>query len=142
MEVHSWAAFPHSTPVKMHHAELWSVCVKRVVKPDCEEYRVNVGDNMTRIFDVTTLPDTIKEKLAMVHAFGIDESIDTPQSAAWEIILPKHYPPDFINIGWFLTKSKVNNVYYYQVMLTFDELCAIRGVEVLVRDHRITRESA
>lgn len=114
-------------PVKMEHAELWAVPVVLQGTKGEDEYHVYVGDNMTRIFSVKTLPDTIKEKLAMVHAFISDREPEFSIVYPWEIRPPSFYPDDFKNIGWFVAKNTYSKVYLYNVVLPFDELCDIRG---------------
>ena len=127
-----------TTPIKLQHDELWSVCVVRDTTQNPEIYRVYVGDNMLRMFDVKTLPDMIKEKLAMVHGLGVDEQVIAPMNIAWELNPPDHYPREFINIGWFVANSNATNIYYYQVVLSFEELSVIRGMKLTFPQQRKT----
>lgn len=118
------------TPVKLPDYELWAVPVLRDQEKKEEEYRVYVGDKMVRIFNVKTLPDAVKERLAMVNAVVSQKDYDLDETyfhRPWEICKPPHYPDIYITVGWMVGKSKTNNVYYYVVTLSFDELSTIRG---------------
>ena len=113
------------TPVKMLRANLWSVPVIR--NESTEAYSVHVGDKMVRMFDVKTLPDALKERLAMINAIASDKDWN---SSTWEICRPPHYPEIYETVGWMVGRSNTNNVYYYVVILPFEDLSYIRGETV------------
>ena len=47
------------------------------------EFRVYAGDNLIRTFTTDTLPDEIKSALAMIHAVGWGEVLESMDNVGW-----------------------------------------------------------
>lgn len=48
-----------------------------------DEFKVYTGDNLIRTFTTKTLPDEIKSALAMIHAVGWGEVLESMDNVGW-----------------------------------------------------------
>lgn len=66
------------------------------------ELHIDVGNSMTRMFNLTQLPNCIRSQLAMIHTQDWKEFTNTPN--VW-LTFPAWYPEKYIDIGWMLSDS-------------------------------------
>lgn len=108
-------------PSPITHSFLWGsyrVPLYRY-RPD-DTYAVFVSDNFIRYYESDTLPDFIKEKLAMIHAtpnLGIHEDMEVNQYN----LMINSYQPKLEEVGWQVSDS------WFIVILTSQELASMKG---------------
>jgi len=82
------------------------------------EYRVSVDEGVTRVYDDDTLPDFLKNKIAMIIASG--KQADMLVFSKIDIYI-NHAGEEFDDIGW-----RFNNT-IFMVILTAQELASLQG---------------
>lgn len=118
------------SPIKMINPEyvndLWAVPLIRMQSKYDEDWKIYVfvGNKMKRVFSSATLPDCIKEKLAMVIVMA--ESLPkTLHPYGWSNVLPHTWPEPYRYIGWACKQEQDHECYV--VALSYEELLNVRG---------------
>ena len=92
-------------PTPITHSILWgSYRVPLYRDRPADTYEVFVGDNFIRYYRGDTLPDFIKEKLAMIYAtpnLGIHEDMEVNQLN----LMINSYQPKLDEVGWQVSDS-------------------------------------
>jgi hypothetical protein len=90
--------------------------------------RVDVGDNMVRIFALDALPDCLRLQLAMVHAWDWTPLVDITKD--WHrstfhgdnfFKCPIWYPEECRDIGWMMSDTE------YVLVLSEEVIEELRG---------------
>lgn len=78
-----------------------SLCTWRVpLWVEDDEYTVQLSTTKLRMYDADTLPDIIKSRLAMIHAFPFTPM---PESGLWGQAYHNSQDPRLDDIGWRVT---------------------------------------
>ena len=90
---------------------------------DSGTYRLHMGQNMYREFTSDTLPDPLKEQIAMINAFDWESlnKIDPPDRNLILITMHKHYPRVCEDIGWRLDN-------WYALVVPYEYFLQLKGV--------------
>lgn len=84
------------------------------------EYTAFVGDNFERYYSDDTLPDILKERLAMIIASSKEVKRDIAFSQ-YEFYRPKTIPDGFLEIGWQAYDS------FFVIVMSDEELEKLKG---------------
>lgn len=105
-------------PSPITHSILWG-SYRVPLNRQGDVYIVFVGDNYLRNYSEATLPDFIKQKLAMIYAtpnIGIHEDMDINQLK----LMINAYQPSLDEVGWQASDS------WFIVVLTSGELASMK----------------
>lgn len=93
-------------------------CYWVYAKQKGEELHIYVGNSLTRMYNLTGLPDHIRSQLAMIHTQDWKQFM-------WvrvrEIAFPSWYPEQYEDIGWMLSADE------YVLVLPEEVLEELRG---------------
>jgi hypothetical protein len=108
-------------PLPITHSVLWGMYRVPLYRDRAyDTYTVFISDNYLRHYTGDTLPDFIKEKLAMIHAtpnLGIHEDMEINGLN----LMLNSYQPKLDEIGWQASDS------WFVIILTTQELASMQG---------------
>lgn len=98
--------------------DLWRVPLRKIK----EEHTVFIGDNITRIFDNATLPNSIKTKMTMIASVVSPYLLyDDTFNISYALFSYDRAVTGFSEIGWQVTPS------WYCVCLNSNEIEDLKG---------------
>lgn len=102
--------------------DLYRVPLRKQRKTDTSpwEYTAFVGDKFERHYTDDTLPDILKERLAMIIASSKEVKRDY-EFSQYEFYRPKTIPDGFLEIGWQVSDS------FFVIVMSDEELEKLKG---------------